>query len=651
LVLTGALAASIALRSWPNVAALLESAGVIISLFLWPDQMRYYLAPGAVCIAGLLVSRRVGVLTALVLSFLPGMPGAAIASLWLTSLALYLGSDFFYALVHESLEREEAAARLERELLARREELRRLNDSLRNAYTLLERTNHELAEARDEAEEARRSKTQFAATISHELRTPLNLILGFAEAIYKMPELYRGAVLTPELRGDIRQIYLSARHLLELVDDVLDLSRVEQVRLSLLPEETDLAALIHEAVATVSGLFRGRPVRLEVCLPDHLPTCVLDRTRIRQVLINLLANAARFTERGQVRVSASHDQAHGEVVVCVSDTGPGLPPEEHARIFDAFYQVANPLRRKHGGSGLGLAVCKTFVELHGGRIWVESKPGEGSRFSFSLPVHARIPVRSEWKLPGAPDPFGESVLVIGASQQLASTIQRCMPDLQVRTVMKTSEIDEAIALWHPRAVAIFQYGEGRRGDGLTGLSAWPGLPVLTCELPEQSFRAYPNVRGILTKPLTLQALNDALESLGRVKELLVVDDDEGMTRLVQRMLSHAQPSIKVLAAHDGEHALSLIRRNAPDAVLLDLAMPGVDGLAVLETMVAEGFGTVPALLLTALDLHGQEGIVARSVTIRSAPGLREVELCGVLEAVARLARPSYIGAEQTQVLS
>jgi CheY-like chemotaxis protein len=369
------------------------------------------------------------------------------------------------------------------------------------------------------------------------------------------------------------------------------------------------------------------------------------------VLINLLANAARFTERGQVRVSASHDQAHGEVVVCVSDTGPGLPPEEHARIFDAFYQVANPLRRKHGGSGLGLAVCKTFVELHGGRIWVESKPGEGSRFSFSLPVHARIPVRSEWKLPGAPDPFGESVLVIGASQQLASTIQRCMPDLQVRTVTNTSEIDEAIALWHPRAVAIFQYGEGRRGDGLTGLSAWPGLPVLTCELPEQSFRAYPNVRGILTKPLTLQALNDALESLGRVKELLVVDDDEGMTRLVQRMLSHAQPSIKVLAAHDGEHALSLIRRNAPDAVLLDLAMPGMDGLAVLETMVAEGFGTVPVLLLTALDLHGQEGIVARSVTIRSAPGLREVELCGVLEAVARLARPSYIGAEQTQVLS
>ncbi|MGQ9555788.1 MAG: sensor histidine kinase, partial [Anaerolineae bacterium] len=404
LLLAAGLSLSALLANRDVTSDVILCGGVILVQYLWPHPLHYLLAPVIACLAGLLLSRSAAFLAALSLSFLPGLPTESLLALWIGATSFWVASDWIYAALRQVAERQEAALRLEKELLRRRQELRSLNDSLRNAYTLLERTNHELAEARDEAEEARRLKTQFAATISHELRTPLNLILGFSEVMYKTPESYVGAVLTPDLCGDIREIYRATAHLLDLVDDVLDLSRVEQVRLALVPEKTDMLALIHEAAQTVAGLFRGK-VQLQLELPPSLPPCTVDRTRIRQVLINLLTNAARFTEQGEVRVSASFDEAHGEITICVSDTGPGIPAEERARLFDAFYQVASPLRRSQGGTGLGLAICKTFVQLHGGRIWVASEVGKGSHFYFSIPVRGQVQrAAAEWKLPGAPDP-------------------------------------------------------------------------------------------------------------------------------------------------------------------------------------------------------------------------------------------------------
>lgn len=644
LVLTAATAMVLALRRYHAIAPAVMASGLVACLFIWQDPMRYYLAPGAVCVIGLLGSRRLGVLATLAVSSLPDAPGPMLTSVWLVLFAVYLSSDSFYALIHDALIREEAAADLSRELLERRGELRRLNDSLRNAYLLLERTNHELAEARDEAEEARRLKARFAAVVSHELRTPLNLILGFTEAMHKMPELYRGAVFTPELRGDIREVYRSARYLLSLVDDVLDLSRVEQTDLALMPQETDITTLIREATSAVAGLFRGRPVRLREEFSDPIPPCIVDPTRIRQVLTNLLTNAARFTAEGEVCVSAWFDGNYQEIVVCVSDTGPGLPAEDRTRVFDAFFQVTGSLGREYGGSGLGLAICKTFVQLHGGRIWVESEVGQGSRFYFSLPLRPYWRSLEKWKLQGSADPFGDSLLVLGDAGGLSETLQRSLSDLNIHHVADPLDLKEAIAQWHPRCVVAFGQHSGRpAAESLQGLAAWPGLPLLLCELPDGGpLSSYPQIRGVLRKPIAQRALVQAVDELGPVRTLLAVDDEEGMTRLIQRMLSQARPHVSVLAAHDGDEALSALRQFRPDALVLDLAMPGRDGLSLLEAMASESLANIPVVVLTGLGEHGDE-IAVRRVAIQSLPGLRETEFIGILQSLAQTARPSYLG--------
>ena len=636
------------LRRKPIAAAAVLVGGLIAALYSSASPARYLLAPALVCLAGFLMGRRFAYAAAAGLTFLPGLPAAGVASLWLTAITFALASGYMRAALVQAQQRQRAALRLEQELLTRRGELRRLNDSLSLAYSLLERTNHELAEARDEAEEARRLKMQFAATISHELRTPLNLILGFSEVMYKTPESYDGAVLPAELRGDIREIYQSTRHLLALVDDVLDLSRIEQVRLAFMPEDTDIAALVHEAATTVAGLFRGKPVQLRVELAHPLPHCVLDRTRIRQVLINLLANAARFTEQGEVCVRAMSDPAREEVSISVTDTGPGISEEEQPRIFDPFYQIGRPLRRRHEGTGLGLAICRTFVQMHGGRIWCESKVGVGSCFTFTLPIHARLqPLSSESRRLNQPDPFGDSIVVLDRSSHTASLLERSLSQLKVHKAEDVDQAREMVARWHPKAiVAISGEGEQDSAGEVGEALPWPGLPVLHCRLLDRKpLRSYANVRSVLSKPVTSEALLLALSGLGQLQSLLIVDDDEGMARLVQRTIASAWPEIRVYSALDGRQALALLRQQRPSAVLLDLAMPELDGLSVIRAMAEEGLGDVPVLVLTAMDLNdeGQAGIM-QDLVVTSRLGLGSADLVRYVEAIAQAARPRYVGS-------
>jgi signal transduction histidine kinase/CheY-like chemotaxis protein len=644
---------ALALRQRGSAGGLALVASLVASLYLWPDPVRHLLAPAVVCTAGLLVSREVAALVALALSFLPqGSPGDA-AALWLTAGSFWLASSYIYAALAQASRRQRRALALEQEVLKRREELRRLNDSLRNAYTLLERTNHELAAARDEAEEARRLKAQFAATISHELRTPLNLILGFAEVMYTAPECYEGAHFSTELRGDIGEIYRNTRHLLELVDDVLELSRIDQVRLAFTPEPTDVGALLREAAGAVAGLFRNRPVSLIIDLPEKLPACVADRARVRQVAINLLANAARFTDQGQVRLAARHSEATGEVIVTVADTGPGIPKEEQQRIFDPFYQVSNPIYRSRGGSGLGLAICKTFVQMHGGRIWVESEPGQGSAFHFSLPVRGAPPAVGgrAAPIPGAQDPFGHSVVLVGASEGLARQFRRGLPGLTVHLAHDAHELQEALEQWHPKAVVACAPDEGtdRIGQMLAQIGT-PGLPVIQVrQRPQRALSQCAGVRAILQKPVGAEQLLAAIDNLGSVRSLLVVDDDPGVPRLIRRALLRAGRGIRVIAALNGEQALALLSQEAPDALVLDLAMPHMDGLTLLEALGQHGLAQVPVIVLTAMDLPGEQNqLGATSMEIRACGGLGDAEVLRYIEAIARMAKPRYLPASSAE---
>ncbi|RME07066.1 MAG: hypothetical protein D6812_00720 [Deltaproteobacteria bacterium] len=221
--------------------------------------------------------------------------------------------------------------------------------------------------------------------MSHELRTPLNSIIGFSKVILKGID----GEINEQQRADLTTIHNNGVHLLGLINDILDLSKIEAGRMELVREATDLNELIREAVNTSLGLIRDKEIEIVVETESDLPPLMVDRTRIRQVLLNLLSNAIKFTEKGTIKIDAA--AGNDEVVVVVTDSGPGFPEEELSKLFDQFRQLDGAMNRKKGGSGLGLAISKRFVELHGGRIWGKSRLNHGSSFYFTLPLAEEPP--------------------------------------------------------------------------------------------------------------------------------------------------------------------------------------------------------------------------------------------------------------------
>ncbi len=217
--------------------------------------------------------------------------------------------------------------------------------------------------------------------MSHALRTPLNSIIGFSRVMLKGID----GPLTELQQADLTSIYNSGQHLLNLINSILDMSKIEAGNMELVFDEVLLHDIFHSVVATARGLLKDRPIELRTEIPDDLPTVWADGQRIRQVLINLVSNAAKFTERGYVALKVETDPEF--VTIRVIDTGIGIEPEAQRRLFIPFQQVDASTSRRAGGTGLGLVICRSFVEMHGGRIWVESEPGKGSTFSFTLPIH------------------------------------------------------------------------------------------------------------------------------------------------------------------------------------------------------------------------------------------------------------------------
>ncbi|MGA9532303.1 MAG: ATP-binding protein [Anaerolineales bacterium] len=239
-------------------------------------------------------------------------------------------------------------------------------------------------QALDEMREADQLKSQFLANMSHELRTPLNSIIGFSKVILKGID----GPVTDTQREDLNAIYNAGQHLLGLISDMLDISRIEAGKLDLTFDEVDLIEVIDGVLSTAVGLVKDKPIELVTDIPEDLPTIQADRIRIRQVLLNLISNAAKFTEEGQIAVSARFLQTgtEPELLVAVADTGIGIARDDVDKLFEPFSQVDPSPTRKSGGSGLGLSIARHLVELHGGRIWVESTVGEGSTFVFTLPL-------------------------------------------------------------------------------------------------------------------------------------------------------------------------------------------------------------------------------------------------------------------------
>jgi len=582
-----------------------------------------------------------------------GLPALFVLVYGTTAAILCFSANSSHQILLWSWRRHVDALRLAEELRDRQQQLNRTVKALDLAYRLLQRTNHELAIAQEEAEQARHLKEQFSASISHELRTPLNLILGFSEMMYMSPHVYGDVNWTEPLRRDVAQIYTASRHLSQLVDDVLDLSRLNAERMPLRKELSDLTQVIEEAVTTARDLIRGRPLTINVELDEHVPPLLLDATRIRQVVLNLLNNAIRFTEEGKITVRLQ--RLRREVLISVSDTGLGIPQSELENIFDEFYQAEAIAGKPSGGIGLGLAISKQFVQMHGGRIWAESTLGHGSTFYVSLPTDASRPLASRLRTsspaPRPENPYAPAIVLLGDQPDVARILERHLDGYTIHTAASADEAERLIQQHHPQAIVRnLSLSEMR---ALTRQLAPPHLcrhtPLILCTIPCTHWRAEMlGVHACLQKPVQRRELLSLLEKLGDVRDVLVIDDDRGFVQMVARMLAGSNRGFRVRWAYDGTEGLAAMKEQVPDVVLLDLIMPEPGGATLLARMRREPvLRNVPVVVVTAMDVAEDMGVPESSlVSLVHRDNWGVGDTLRALNVLAREARPHYITADR-----
>ncbi|MGI6206791.1 MAG: ATP-binding protein [Anaerolineae bacterium] len=537
---------------------------------------------------------------------------------------------------------------LVREVQARQEEINRLNKALKVSNGLLKRSLSELALATREAEEARHLKERFATTVSHELRTPLNIILGFVDVMQQYPEAYGDVNWTPLLRRDLGEIQRSARYLSSLVDDILDLARIQALKMPIRREQTDLGALVEEVVGLARRLLLHKPeVRLWADVPESFPSLHIDQTRIRQVLLNLLANACRFTTEGEIAVRVTPGPE--EVTISVSDTGSGIAPDQLEAIFEEFRSDSDRVlaESEGAGKGLGLAIAKHFVQMHGGKIWAESTVGRGSTFHFTLPLGEKrvvpLPPPSAQDMPRSTvEPL---LVLVDEGEEGRAYLERHLEGYQVQTAPDLVSARKLTQEAHPQAIVVNvpPLPEGATQAPLPPILPEP-VPVLQCSLPTGSRALEQHLfDDWLVKPITSEKLLGALARFPEARRVFVVDDDRSFVRLVRRILGTMPGRYEVAWAHHGEEALSALREHGADVALLDIALPGLDGRAIARALRQAPDGRSPALIAVTAVQPGLEGpaVNPRTFAVTSSVGFSEGDTLELIRACLARLKPVY----------
>jgi len=488
-----------------------------------------------------------------------------------------------------------------------------VNVDLRKAWQGLRKANQELHAARGAADASNRAKSQFLANMSHELRTPLNAVIGYTELLQDVAKEDGHADLLP----DLGKIHASGRHLLTVINDILDLSRIEAGKVTLVPETVNLSAFIGGVATTIRPLVEKNGNAFHVRGPDGAGVLYADATRVRQCLYNLLSNAGKFTSKGEVLLEVERVSADGgdRIVFRVSDTGIGMSPEQLARIFQPFVQADDSTTRKYGGAGLGLTISRKLAQMMGGDIRVESELGKGTRFTFELPVMTPPVPRPEPPAPPElPKKGGKTIVVVDDDPAVLDILTHYLTreGFRVVTVGRGADVLRVCREVGPAAVTLDVMMPDV--DGWAVLAALKGdpelahIPVIMLTIVEDRNLGHAlGAADYLVKPLDPDRLLDTLRRhTGTAPGVALMVEDDPVTRaMLRRMLESDGWSVEEAA--NGREALACVERRRPGLIVLDLMMPEMDGFEFLAEMrLREQWRSIPVVVVTARDLSPED---------------------------------------------
>jgi signal transduction histidine kinase/DNA-binding response OmpR family regulator len=519
----------------------------------------------------------------------------------------------------ENAELKEANAQLELTVRQLEDLIPRLEESINSLSSRTELNEHlwdetkhrlqTLTEENQELADRAQVNARLMANVSHDLRSPINSIVGFSSLLLEDPSLN----LPEKHRHNLERISGNSRDLSEFINKILDFSKIEAGHMDVYAEAVELADVVERAVAVAEGLRGNRQINIETHLEEDLPTLRSDKTKLQQILMNLVSNAVNFTEAGEIKVSATR-AADNRIRLSVSDTGSGIAEADLGKIFEEFRQLPNRNRQAKSGTGLGLAITRRLVTLLGGEIEVESQPGEGSTFQVTLPVtiESREAPASEVTTPLDPE---RTALLISRDPATVYVTRKYLTEAgySVATADDSQSALELLALAKPALIAFDMDGYENSAESLRQIAeskAGGRLLSLSSDLNGERQALQNGADGFLAKPLEKAELMAVLagEKVPAAEFVLVVDDDGDALEIVTSMLESAGHEVRTAA--DGRAAIELLSHSKPAAIVLDLMLPEMDGFEVAHRLqMSPKWRDIPVILLTAHDPSNEERAV------------------------------------------
>jgi CheY-like chemotaxis protein/nitrogen-specific signal transduction histidine kinase len=477
----------------------------------------------------------------------------------------------------------------------------------------------ELEKANKDLADANRAKSAFLANMSHELRTPLNAIIGYSELLEEVADELK---IEDEIGPDLNKIHSSGKHLLAIINDILDLSKIEAGKMEFFSQNCELESLANEVSHTLQPVINKNSNTLKINLEKDLGSISVDITRLRQVLFNLLSNACKFTEKGDITFTIARKTIREMdwVNFTISDTGIGMDTDQVEKLFKSFSQVHSDNIQKYGGTGLGLAITKRICEMMGGDIFVESKPDEGSTFSVHLPAVMPTPEITTITLPSIPKPSKDTaesvsepqdniILVIDDDPMIHNQMKRSF-EKEGYKIVCASDGEEGLTLarkLHPILITLDVLMPGMDGwTVLTKLKDDPevaNIPVFVISMVDEENKGYTlGASEYLTKPIDRTRLHILMKKYRWDSgSALVVEDDPGTRKLLCSMLE--EYGLNVLEAGNGKIALEKVQEKVPGVIFLDLMMPEMDGFEFIEELKKNPeHRPIPIVVVTSKDI-------------------------------------------------